>query len=179
MASPHEGRRRPAVGLGVGHGARHHPHHRAGPAPQPDDHQRPGDRDGQRRHPQGQHQDEDDGTERPDPRVGHDLEPPRPAHRREQAVGGVGQAVEVQAARDRGVHGHRHHRGERGRPDAVGQPPRRADHRADGDAHEGEPRQRALVRLGGPPEHGEEGERPPHRSDPVAGSASGRPATTR
>ena len=62
---------------------------------------------------------------------------------------------------------------------AVAQPPRRADDRADGNPHEREPGERALVRLGGPAEHGQERQRPPHGGGPAGGSASGRPATTR
>ena len=163
----------------VGQGARHHAHHGAGPAPQADDHQWAGDRHRQRSRPQGQHQDQCDGAEGPDPGVGHDLEPPRPADGGKQAVGRVGQSVQVQAARQCRIHHDGDDSGDGGRPDPPRHPPGHADDRTHGDPDQGEPRERALVGLGGPAEHGEERQRPLHGRSPAGGSSRERPATTR
>ncbi len=101
------------------------------------------------------------------------------ADRREQAVGRIGQPVQVEAAGDRRVDGHGDHRGDSGWPHPAREPPRRSDDGTHGDADDGEPRQGALVRLGGPAEDGQEGKGPPHGGGPTDGSAKARPATTR
>ena len=79
----------------------------------------------------------------------------------------------MQAAGHDGIDRHRHDGGDGGRPHPAGHPPGPADDRADGEADEGEPRQRPLVGRGGPAEHGQERERPPHGGGPSGGSSSG------
>ena len=116
--------------VGVRHRARHDRHDRAGPAPDP--HHEDGMRghDPECRHPQGEHHDERDGAEDPDPGIRHDLEAARPFDRDHQTVRGVGQTIEVQTPRHGRVHSHRDHRRHRSRPHPTSRPPPIPDQRA-------------------------------------------------
>ncbi len=121
---PRERCRRAAVGVRSGKRARHDRHDGARAAPQPDHHQRPcaGVAPAPRRAAPSTRA---SATAPKAPTRGSAMISNRrlAADRRQQPVRAVGQAVEMQAARHRGVHRDGDHRCDGRRPQATGHPP--------------------------------------------------------
>jgi hypothetical protein len=172
-----EGRGQTATDVGLR--ARCHHHDRAGLAPQGGDEQRVGGQRRQRRRAQQQRDGGGGDAEGADVGLRHDLHARPVCHRREEAVGRVGQAVEVDGAGDGEVGGDgdggRHH----WRPRLAGRPPHGADGEADDRARRREPAVRGAVGWRAPHRHGrQERER---GAEALHGSSNRnrRPATTR